>query len=144
MNKKFWEKKFLFPAFVKACTAEQYYLGCFLTDNNRKPTLVFNNKPKNIKTANPNDNYCPLNVDYFNKRKIIHLFGDNKILFYKLYKKSKNKNLNINSKIVKTLLKMFQEKLNNQAKRNFKNIGNQLDKEFQQTLKILKNLKMLA
>lgn len=140
-NKKFWNRKYLFPAFVKACVAEQYYLCCFLKDNKRKPMLLFDNKPANKEKIGPNDNYCPLNKKYFRQRKIIHFFGDHKMFLYKIYKNHNKEYLKINLTIINRIIKMFQEKYKKEARKNFKNLTAQDNKHFKRMIKELKKQK---
>ena len=140
-NKKFWNRKYLFPAFVKACVAEQYYLCCFLKDNKRKPMLLFDNKPADKKVVSPNDNYCPLNKKYFRQRKIIHFFGDHKMFLYKIYKNHNKEYLKINLTIINRIIKMFQEKYKKEARKNFKNLTAQDNKHFKRMIKELKKQK---
>lgn len=137
-NKKFWSRKYLFPAFVKACVAEQYYLCCFLKDNNRKPTLLFDNKPANKEVVGPNDNYCPLNKKYFKEKQIVHFFGDHKMFFYKIYKNSNKEYLKINLSIIDKIIKMFQEKYKKEAKKYTRGIE---DEGFKKMIKIMKKYK---
>jgi len=143
-NKKFWNRKYLFPAFVKACVAEQYYLCCFLKDNNRKPTLLFDNKPVDKEVVGPNDNYCPLNKKYFRDKKIIHLFGDHKMFFYKIYKNSNKEYLSMNLSIIDKIIKMFQEKYKKEARRNFRNLTTKESKDFKRIIKEIKKYKNAA
>jgi len=140
-NEKFWKKKFLFPAFVKACIAEQYYLCCFLKEEKRRPTLLFNNKPANKFKMGLSDNYSPLDKKYFEQKKVIHLYGDNKIYFYKIYKDSKKEHININLSLIDKLIKKFQEKCLKESRSNFKRTSKQVEASLDKTLKIIKKFK---
>lgn len=72
-NKCFWIDKKFNQHWTKAVLAEQYYISCFLKENNIEPILLFDN-------SMTNEGYYPDQYEYFEKTGAIHLLGHFKYL----------------------------------------------------------------
>lgn len=104
-NKYYWWTNYPeFDTFVKACVAEQYFLGCYLKANGIKPTLLFDNEPKPKKDWA--SHYVPHELSYFYKTYAAHFYGHNKYLILE------NDNLNLNG-FMNLLPPEHQKNLNN-------------------------------